>query len=75
MFLSKGRSNAAFNKNSDLSNLNKTDGFGSVITTKYQYSKKVKFNNNYQEKKERCSSKHPKPNNIKNAFESQIVFC
>jgi len=68
MFPSKKRSNAC-------NHLNKTDGLNSTTTTKYKHSKKVEFNNNFPEKKERCSSKHPRPNNIKNAFESQIVFC
>lgn len=76
MFPSKKRSFACFNSVSDGYNLNNSDGFNSsCTTTKYKYSKKVEFNNNYPKKKERCNSKHPRPNNIKNAFESQIVFC
>lgn len=75
MFLSKRRSYDCFNRNSDGNLLSKTDGFNSTTTTKYKFSKKVQFNNVYPKKKERCVSKHPRPNNIKNAFESQIVFC
>ena len=76
MFPSKKRSYVNFNKSSDfnnISNLNKKEGVNTL--TKYKYSKKVQFNNNFPEKKDRSSSKCPRPQNIKNVFESQIVFC
>jgi len=54
--------------------LNKTDGFNLKTITKYKYSIKVDFNNNFPIKKDMCTRKSPCPYNIKNAFESQIVF-